>query len=354
MTPPQKELLVARIIAGCLRLKLKTGETLVIKKPPLEQVYVAQELYKEYEQSLIDAGCLTEDEAIQVMLEAGLWSEEKQSTLDIVTKNIEEFKVSLYESMFKSEDKKKIRAALKIAKDTYLKLSRERQCYCFLTTSGAASLLRTRYTIGMSLYHLDGRPYFTEDTFWTSDSSVLDYAVDFYMSNRIEESAFREIARTDPWRSIWNSRKAEGSFFGVPVVEVSDEQRSILIWSGIYDSIYEHPEAPSDVVIEDDDVLDGWMIIQRNKRKQGQMSKIESIVANEDIRNMGEVFIPAQTMADAKEIDKLNDHHSHMVKKQRMAYVRKHGTVPEAWMPDSRQEIQTELNNKFKEGMKNG
>jgi hypothetical protein len=54
-------------------------------------------------------------------------------------------------------------------------------------------------------------------------------------------------------------------------------------------------------------------------------------------------------MEDAKKIDSLNDTHARMVKRQRLATVRKRGVVHEAAMPDSMQEIQQEITKKFLE-----
>lgn len=352
MENSEKELLVARITAGTLRFQVHTEEEekirLCFKKPTPEHIYIGQEIYHEYFKELKEIGCMTEDEVIQFMLAEGLWSEQEEKTLKDVTKDIEEFKTKLYELTFKSNEKRAVRKALKLAKETQAKLTAKRQSYFYLTLTGAAAMMRTRFLVGMSTYYINGKPLYDEDGFWQADYYIFEQIADNYFKTRLPEQAYRELARTEPWRSIWNSRKSEGAVFGVPSIELTEEQRTLTIWSSIYDSVYEHPDCPPDEIVEDDDILDGWMIIQRKKRKQdSEKSKAENLVSNDKIRGMGEVFIPVDTFEDAKKIDDLNDHHSKMIKQQRLAHARRKGEVHEAAMPDSALEIQQELNRQF-------
>lgn len=345
----QRELLVARILAGCLRCKVKTEDgqqvTVVLRKPPLEQIYVAHELYFSYMRELEEAGCMNENEMIEFMIREGFWSVKEQETLDTMIKNIEEFKVKLYQLTFKANEKRAARKALDKSKEVATELSTKKQVFNHLTSTGAASLLKAKYLIAMSAHHINGEPLYTEDSFWQSDPFIFEQLVDYYLRTRLDDATYRDIARNEPWRSIWNTKKSEGSVFGTPAANLSDEQRTLVVWSGIYDSIYEHPECPPDEVVADDDILDGWMILQRRKRNESSdKNKAESLIENEKIRTSGEVFLPADTIADAKKIDSLNDQHAQMLKRQRLSTARKKGVVHEAEMPDSAMEISAELN----------
>src|SRR5687767_2486898 len=101
MDASEKELLVARIAAGTLRFQIETEDReklrLYFKKPSPQSVYLAQEVYHEYFNELKESGCMSEDEAIQFMLEEGLWSEQEEELVKKFTKDIEDFKVKLYE-----------------------------------------------------------------------------------------------------------------------------------------------------------------------------------------------------------------------------------------------------------------
>jgi hypothetical protein len=346
MDQTYKEEIVARIVAGYMRCTVE-GCVYVIKKPSLEDIYISHLIAKEYKE---ECGGVTEDYILDFMMEHEIWTPDDQQTLDTCIKNIDELKVQLYNAMYKSNEKQRIKLYIKATKDEMQKLMVKRNLYNFATNTGAASLLRSRYLIAMSLYYKNGQRCFDEETFWSADAYLLDQIVDIYYSSRLAEEQFRELARTEPWRSIWNNRKSEGSLFGIPSTELNDEQRVLVSWSTLYDNVYEHSECPPDDVIGDDDTLDGWLIIQRRKRQSDdERNKAENLVSNEQIKNSGEVFIPVDTMEDAKKIDSLNDTHARMVKRQRLATVRKRGVVHEAAMPDSMQEIQQEITKKFLE-----
>ena len=59
----------------------------------------------------------------------------------------------------------------------------------------------------------------------------------------------------------------------------------------MYDNIQEAAETPSEDVINDDDVLDGWFIVQRKKREvESAQNDFENSTKNERIKGAGEVF----------------------------------------------------------------
>lgn len=353
MEQSKKELMVARIISGMLRFKM--GDIIIVmKKPPVEQLYVAEELYCQYKEELADEGCMSEEQAFDYLIKQGMWSNEKQEMLDVLVKHIEEFKVGLFNLRFKSIERHHTRIALTQARAKQVELYTEKNVLSYLTNSGAAALLKNRYLIAMSCYYISGEPVFTEDSFWKNDSSLFDNIVDFYYRTRLTESQFRELARTQPWRSHWNSRKSEIGVFGVASSQLSDEQRVLTTWSSMYDSIFEHSECPGDSVIEDDDTLDGWMIIQHKKHKDNtDKFSADNIIDNDKIKNCGEIFIPVNTAEDAKLINDSNDMQAQMIKKKRFAFLKnKEGFVDEFDLPDVTQNIQMESNRQFMEKAK--
>ncbi len=211
------------------------------------------------------------------------------------------------------------------------------------TQAGQAHIARLTFLVERTLYRKGKR---------VSAEGILEEAVSALLNSRIEEGEFRKMARTEPWRSIWSGRKADG-LFGCPAVDYSDEQRALVCWSLLYDNVYEHPDCPGEDVINDDDCLDGWLIVQRRERKRGQVAKrIDDMIGNEKIRNSAEIFIPAYTPEQVAEIESLNDPQAAATKRERMAYLHKHGHVPEWKMPDTFRTIKMELNRMASERMK--
>ncbi len=343
-----KELLVARIISGSYRCRVFQGGkpiTLLLKSPTVEQKYIAEEVYLEtLRDSEID-GAMSDEELLIHLVEEGLWDTDKQTRLDGLIKDIEEIKVKLYQMTFRSSERKIIREALKKAKLEVIQLQATRHSQDHLSCSGAAELTRNRYILGCSLYYAtSGRPVFTADSFWESSSTLLDQTIAKYTKNRISEADYREMARSEPWRSIWQCRKATGRVFDLPSTELSDEQKSLIVWSTVYDNIYEHHECPPDDIIQDDDILDGWMIIQKRKRQgASDKRKADELIGNKKIRESEEVYVVANTIEDAKKIENLNDDAASIIKAQRMAHLKRSGEVRELDMPDTRQRFNQEM-----------
>ena len=350
MTLAERELIVSRIMAGSLLCTVYTEEgcrlSLFVKRPTTEQIYLGQELYMDYKQELEWAGCPTESEINDWMLKAKLWSQEKETELKAHEKNLEDFKVNLYEAAFKSSARVKIKKLIKSAREMYSELMQQKSMFFYLSCSGAASILRSKYLLAMSLYYMDGKPFYNNaEEYWQSHSNyILEQIIEYYQQNRLTESTYRELARTEPWRPIWNCKRSEGKVFGLAPVDMNEEQRNLSIWSNLYDNVYEHSESPADIVIENDDMLDGWMILQRRKRAQEMDKKYaEDFAVSDKIKEATEVLIPAETLEDAQRIYNMNDDHARRVIRQRENFIRKHGKVPEGALPDNMMQIQQEL-----------
>ena len=73
----------------------------------------------------------------------------------------------------------------------------------------------------------------------------------------------------------------------------------------MYDNVYESSESPSEEVIDDDDLLDGWFIIQRKKQEKEKLqSEVANMTNNEKITNSEEVYIFTDS---AEEAERIND-----------------------------------------------
>jgi hypothetical protein len=84
----------------------------------------------------------------------------------------------------------------------------------------------------------------------------------------------------------------------------------------MYDNIHEHPECPDDVIIADDDALDGWMLVQKNKSLQEKKQKgVEQLGKS---GNSSEVFLMANDIEEASEIVDMNSDESLRIYKTRV------------------------------------
>lgn len=344
----KKDLLVHRIIAGCIICEFR-DHTLLVKQPTKLQRYIAEEIYFDTLEKAELAGSYTDEQLMDFLLKHKFWNNDKQMLLDNIPKNIEDFKVGLFSSTFNTIQRDNIRKALLIAREEQDKLLNELHEYDYVSAKGVAQMAKARYIVAASLYNLDGTKLFDENNLWSVPNNIIESIGEIISRNRLDEKTFRELARTDPWRTIWISKKAENNVFGIPAVDLTDEQRMLSIWSSVYDNIYEHPECPSDEVINDDDTLDGWMITQKRKRDSSKEASVDDIVANEKIRSSEEVFIPVGNAADAQKVMALNDANSTNLLRQRMNLVKQKGVVKETEMPDSQAKIREQITQQYLE-----
>jgi hypothetical protein len=345
MRPHRKELILSRIIAGCLRINYEKSY-LYVRQPTREHKYIANEIYEETLRECELEGLYNDDELLDFLIEYEIWDEDKQKLLDGVQKDIETIKIKLFNLAFKEREREMARKMLVVAKKTVYDLIALRNSKNDLSCAGVAQTAKSKYLLGVSLYYQNNERVFPDDYhLWITGSNIIEDVANFYFQNHIQEEDYREISRTEPWRSTWNAKRGEGKVFGLPSADLSDEQRVLIIWSGIYDSIYEHPECPPDEVVEDNDMIDGWMLIQRNKRRADLDNKRGlGAIENEKIKNSDEVYFPVNTLEDAKKVDTLNDDHAMLIKRKRIRLLREKGTVNEVEMPDTLQKLHMEAN----------
>lgn len=344
----ERELLVARICSGTISVKLDDKKCL-IRNPSPSQNYIAQEIYHDSLRQAAFDGAYSDKELLQLLYEKKLWDKDSNTALTNLPKEIDEIKLNMYTNIFRSNQRSTYRKALAKAKEKLVELTINRNKYNHLSCSGLASIARTRYLVSVSFYMRDTNQAidFSDKPSW-----YFNEALKVYGQSKLTEKDYRELCRTDPWRSIWSCRKSDDGIFGLAAINHTEEQRSLICWSEMYDSVYGHNECPPDNVIDDDDLLDGWMVKQRRLREKSMTQQSsEELISNEKIRNASEVYLVADTVEDARRIDDLNDERSAAIKKQRFAKLRQDGVVNELDMPDTRRELVMQITNKLSQTM---
>lgn len=161
-----------------------------------------------------------------------------------------------------------------------------------------------------------------------------------YNNQVVDISSIRELARTDPWRTYWNSGDI---VFNGPVCDWTDEQRLLVNFSKMYDNIYSNPDKPNSMIINDDDLLDGWLMDQQQNdeynRKGGGDIKNQHPGANE-------VFVVAKSEEDIHQINQMNDMNAKVIKKQRQAVINKQGTASDLDFHDTKLDMEMQANQK--------
>ena len=291
---------LCRILQGRLRCSLG-DPALYIYEPTKE---ILEESFDVYDQAYKDAyfkGVYLKDELVPILVENELWTPFDDREADKIEKQIEDHKVKAFEFFYKTRDLVNIKMVLRALEKDLLKYKSKKHTLDHISCEGVASFARSIWIISKTVYNLDKTPY---DWSRHSISSLMDY----YNSNQISSDQFRLVARSEPWRSMWNIGKKQGNAFGKPACELSKDQISLSSYSSMYDNVYESSEAPDEKVIEDDDCLDGWFIHQRREYdKQKKKRQAEDMIKNPKIANSQEIFLMARDKQEAEKIYDIND-----------------------------------------------
>jgi len=336
-------------MTGRIRCEVSDQSLFVGSPSPTEQ-WEANRIFHE---ALIDAqlfDIIGDKELLDYLTDTGLWTVEEQTQIDAVPDKIEAYKVEMYNSYVSFQGKRvqQVRRAIKRLLREVNPLFIKRHAYDVYTCEGFAQQAKLQYICNVTATDLQGNVVdLSHDTYLIQD------VVHIYMNTRIAEQDIRLLARTEPWRSIWSAGKAEGQLFGIPAISLTEEQRSIITWSSLYDNIRESPDCPTDTVVNDDDLLDGWLVVQHRKNEQEKKQQgTQKVGQSEKMARAAEIFLPVETPEDAQRVNDMNDAQARMVKRQRAHMIQQHGVVPDQNMPDSQLKMRAQAMQEMRQRVK--
>ena len=330
----EREYFVARILSGYLRYRINKDLVLKIHSPNVDQLYQAQEIFQDARKEARVEGIMTSEELFAFMMERELWTEEDEILLEQLPKDLESFKEQLYNNRYKVSQTEQLRKYIDKARSEYIKILTKRYNYDYCTCEGYGAFCKGHWIIENCTFYESGESYD-----WSHvDSSAL---LKFYKSEEIVEKTYREIARSEPFRTKWALGGSAQGVFGVCTKDITSEQQSISMYCRMYDNVRESMEAPEESVIEDDDMLDGWFVVQRKKREADKKrSQAESVGHG----NAQDVFIMADGKEDIDRIHSMNDTRAKVVSQQRHKVTEERGRVKHQDLPDVRRDINMQAN----------
>lgn len=347
MSLADRECVISRISNGYTIYRIH-DEVYRLNSPDPEIKYLASLIYKEAYNTAMFDGAMDENELLDYLMGNSLWSKENADTLEQLYKDLDDAKVKLYDCCFKTLEARSCRNTIDKIRKSIKILEAQKSRFDHLTAGGIASFCKASFLVGSCLRKPGGQPYWREPPQqYKEPDGLIEEIIEMSSDFHISEADYREIARTEPWRSIWVAAGIERQIFGVAPTQLTIEQKTLIFWSNVYESIREHPDCPHDSVISDDLLLDGWLIKEHRKREaeQKKRSAEDLISSNEKIQNASEIFIPVDTLDDAKRLsESLNSPEALAIKRQRFEKIRREGEVKEQHLPDVRNKLRMDLN----------
>lgn len=342
MKQHEREFFISSIRCGKTNIIINNDKITIIP-PSLDIIEEACEIFNEiYEKSYID-GIMTEEDNENWMIENGLWTREEDEKIKGFNKDLERLKTEIYNARNNEQLKERIRLYIRTGEKQLLELQNKKNQYYLNTCEGIAHSEKNIFIIKNTA--------FIKNIPCDFDKINLTFLIDRYYSTFLKEKDIRELARNDPWKTLWIIRQNTNSklFNNPDGTDLTFNQKNLIIWAQTYDNIQESMDCPTKEVIEDDDLLDGWFIIQSKKRdKEKSEQDFENSVKSNKIKNASEIFIMAPNQKEKERIDNMNDIHGNMVKKQRFSVIKQKGTAEQHHFEDEKLRITTKQTEAYK------
>jgi hypothetical protein len=332
-------LCIQRICIGKL-IFYHNDKRLLLSSPSNEVKYESEILYEKIIEDHKFEEVLRKNHLDFLLKKLDIWDEKDQEILKGAEKKLEDSKLMLYNNRLNKQKKEKIKSQIEETKTSINRLLARKHSLDYLTLEEYAVGKKMEFIFINTIYNNNNELFFSQD-FNNVDYSEFNSITSEISNHLITIEQYKKIARSENWKTIWNANK--NNVFPKPSSELTDEQKSLINISIMYDRIYEHHEAPESYVIEDDDMLDGWMIYQKKKaeaaNKQNQAQDILSKHANAK-----EIFIVGD-QSDSEGIYSLNSMDSTRILKQRKNMINSsQDGVDEVALPDVQSELLQKIN----------
>ncbi len=336
----EREFLVNKITSGCTVCSFEDKPVLVYEPSPQDKVK-AHAIYIHECRNAELLELPTDKEILNQMILRGMWNNILQHELDSIPKSLEELKVELYNAYFQFKQRDNIKKSIDSLRYREVELLQQKDKLKHTTCEGFALSCKNKHLICSGSKNLDGTPFFKD--YESCNPVSIDNFIQEYFENKIDDTTIRLISKEEPWRSIWSAGKNERSIFGIPSSLLSYDQRLILIWSKIYDSVYESPECPPEEVIDDNDCFDGWMIVQ-SRNREAERKDQHGYKPGDKFNKADEVFMFVENPDDVQRVNAMNTPAAIFRKQQRMAALdRSGGKLEDQYMPDAQNKMREQL-----------
>lgn len=299
--------------------------------------------YEIYEKSYDDCllnDIMTNEEILEWAKTQELWTDQQEQDVKNAQDNIENIKVEMFKNSFDKNKVDSLRKNLRGIEKSLNKASSYKYSLLQNTCEANAEYDQKTWLILKSVKS-------KTKNFVLEDNISTIYNV--YQQNLLADKDIRELARSEPWHSLWSvSEKGKIPLYKIyKDRELTYNQKNLLLWSQTYDNIQESIECPDRSVIDDDDLLDGWFILQARERQQEKKKKLlDSSIGSTKIQNASEVFIVGHSQEQIQDIQKLNDAKSKSIINQRISKLDKFDSVNFYDFEDKKLEVIQEAHKK--------
>ena len=317
---------MACIIAGFWLISIRDCQntTYKIKVKPLKKAYrpFLEDFFCSSRDECIKHGFMDDEEYQEFLAENGVNVGILDSHIKDIKEEIEWAKVEAFDNFLDPMGVSIIKQNIINLKEILSEKFARKFQYYHLSADGQAEIEKNRFSLALSSYWESGKKLVSRKEYNLFPAYILDQVMSELKVIKPNETEIRKMARSEEWNTIMSASK-KSKLFSIPITEMLDEQINLINWSLMYQSISQHPEKPMQDIIEDDILLDGWLIKQRKKNEVETRNKTADSTFSEKMEGFGEVFLPAKNQQMAKNIYNLNSGDAKTTVKKNMDYIYK-------------------------------
>ena len=307
-------------------------------------------LYQEIMDDIKYDNMISWEQAKIISKRLNIWTDENENSLKSLSNMLDNLKLELFLSHYDPTKVKKLKKQITSLKKGLEKSNDNKYTLYAHTKEYYASNIKRDFLIGLSVRDKNDNKIILPEDFWLCNNPIIEMFNNKINRSFISVSDIREIARSEPWRSMWLSQK--GECLGNRSVEWTETQRLLMSFSRMYDNVYESMDCPPDEVISDDDMLDGWFIKQSRERKEKQKEKsLEDKFGKFKDKDGQELFIAARP-EDVQDIYNMNDAKGRGVIKSRNKQIEQQKEVKHAHLKDVQMDLHMQKTQEMRETMR--
>ena len=304
------------------------GQEYIVSAPDSKLRYLA-ELYQkkiliEYKYDLPSAEVYN-----RFLIEKKFIDSDYETKIKNMNDGIRKLKKDLFLCGPRIEQEKRVRKSLDIMRNKFNIYVREIDFHKRPTLENFAENQKNKFILINTIKDSNNNQVFDTKSL---DLAFFNLIIEKVNSEDISSEQFRKIARSDNWQGYYRSNKY--NLFNLAAIDLSEDQKILLMYTRMYESIWQHSETPEDRVIEDDDLCDGFLIYQQDKNKEALKKNFTNI---DD--KYSEVFLSAESQDEADSIYNNNSTDGRRILKERARVLKSKERVIDSDFIDNKLDI---------------
>lgn len=245
----------------------------ILRFPTLSDRNYASHMHEKTLRDAKNTGVPDADELIKLAIEVEEWTQDEEDFIKEAEQELEKMK-STHEHETVLMRKRKMAVSIKTVEDKYQELKTKRESFVVNSCEYLANRSYILFLVQQLTHDVQGnRLWNTEQEFHTAADKYGNFiaflCAEVLTEGMFDTSTIRSVARAIEWRMIWGlNRENLVDLFNRPIADFSQNQKMLVYWSRVYDSVYEDPNKPEEEVIQDDEQLDMWLSNRQDEDKE--------------------------------------------------------------------------------------